>query len=245
MNFLPLLMVIALVLTAAPSASSKNFFDELNDLKHEYIDQNASSSLDSKKVAAGLKEALSIGSKNSVNLVSKVDGYFRNPLIMIPLPENVRKIERTLRSAGLGREVDEFLLSMNRAAEKAAPQALDLFLGAIREMTITDAISILRGNDTAATDYLRSKTSDKLYQAFHPQVAAAMDSVGVTRTFKKMMDKARTISFLKNEAVDLDQYVTSKALSGLFLMVGREETKIRKDPAARVTELLKEVFRSN
>ncbi|HTF99950.1 MAG TPA: DUF4197 domain-containing protein [Nitrospirota bacterium] len=243
MRFIVLFILSALLLV--PSiASSKNIFDELNDLKHEYIDEGKSSSpLDSKKVASGLKEALSVGSRNSVALVSKIDGYFKNPAITIPLPENVRKIEHTLRSAGLGREVDEFLLSMNRAAEKAAPQALDLFLGAIKEMTIPDAISILRGHETAATDYLKGKTSEKLYQAFHPQVSAAMNSVGVTRSFKRLMDEAKRIPFLKHETVDLDHYVTSRALDGLFLMVGKEEAKIRKDPAARVTELLREVFR--
>lgn len=242
--WLIVLLLLSTLLFVPATASSKNVFEELNDLKHEYIDKGkSSSSLDSKKVASGLKEALSVGSRNSVVLVSKIDGYFKNPAITIPLPQNVRKIERTLRSAGLGREVDDFLLSMNRAAEKAAPQALDLFLGAIREMTIPDAVSILRGHETAATDYLKGKTSEKLFQAFHPQVAVAMNSVGVTRSFKKLMDEARKLPFLKHDTVDLDHYVTTKALDGLFLMVGKEEAKIRTDPAARVTELMRDVFK--
>ena len=141
------------------------------------------------------------------------------------------------------KEVDAFILSMNRAAEKAAPQALSFFTDAVKEMTIPDAVGILRGNDTAATDFLKSKTYDRIYGAFKPVVSSAMNDVGVTHSFKQMMDKARTIPLLKREAVDLDHYVTSKALDGLFIVVGQEEKKIRKDPAARVTELLKTVFK--
>jgi hypothetical protein len=237
-----LLFLGALLLIAAPA--SADLRDQFRELQKEYLDKDkASNVLDNKTIAAGLKEALSVGTRNSVSMVSKVDGYFKNPQIRIPLPENVRKIEKVLRSAGMGREVDQFLLSMNRAAEKAAPRALDFFLGAVKEMTIPDAMSILRGNDTAATEYLKTKTSDKLYRSFRPEVSAAMDTVGVTRSFKRMMDKARSIPFLKEESVDLDHYVTTKALDGLFLMVSHEETKIRKDPAARVTELLRKVFK--
>jgi hypothetical protein len=237
-----LLFLGALLLIAAPA--SADLRDQFRELQKKYLDKGKpSAALDNDTVAAGLKDALSVGTRNSVSLVSKIDGYFKNPQIRIPLPENVRKIEKVLRSAGMGREVDNFLLSMNRAAEKAAPRAQDLFLGAVKEMTIPDAMSILRGNDTAATGYLKTKTSDKLYQSFRPEVSAAMDTVGVTRFFKKMMDKARSIPFLKDESVDLDHYVTTKALDGLFLMVSREETKIRKDPAARVTELMRNVFK--
>jgi RNA binding exosome subunit len=198
---------------------------------------------DTNTIVAGLKEALSIGARNGVKTVAQVDGYFGNPLIRIPMPEKIQRIEKTLRKAGFSEEVDKFILSMNRAAEKAAPQALALFVDAIKEMTIPDALKILRGNDTAATDYLKSKTFDKLYQSFKPSISSSMNDVGVTRTFKEMMDKTRRIPFLKKESVDLDDYVTSKALDGLFIMIGQEETKIRKDPTARVTELLKTVFK--
>ncbi|HEX9136525.1 MAG TPA: DUF4197 domain-containing protein, partial [Nitrospirota bacterium] len=198
---------------------------------------------DTNTIVSGLKEALSIGAKNGVKTVSQVDGYFGNPLIRIPMPENIQRIEKALRKAGFNKEVDRFILSMNRAAEKAAPQALNLFVNAVKEMTIPDAVGILRGNDTAATDYLKSKTFDELYKSFKPSISSSMNDVGVTRTFKEMMDKTRRIPFLKKESVDLDHYVTSKALDGLFTVVGQEEKKIRKDPAARVTELLKTVFK--
>ena len=217
----------------------------LMDKVREYREkkQGASGEPDTNTIIAGLKEALSVGAKNGVTTVSKVDGYFGNQLIKIPMPENIQKTEKMLRKVGLHKEVDAFILSMNRAAEKAAPQALSFFTDAVKEMTIPDAVGILRGNDTAATDFLKSKTYDRIYGAFKPVVSSAMDDVGVTHSFKQMMDKARTIPLLKREAVDLDHYVTSKALDGLFIVVGQEEKKIRKDPAARVTELLRTVFK--
>ncbi len=210
----------------------------------KFLDNGKSSSgeLDTNTIIAGLKEALSVGAKNGVAKVSQVDGYFGNQLIRIPVPDNIRKIETVLRKVGFHKEVDAFVLSMNRAAENAAPQALSFFVDTVKEMTIPDAAHILHGNDTAATDYLKSKTYDRIFGAFRPVVSSAMNDVGVTRSFKEMMDKARTIPLLKRETVDLDHYVTSKAMDGLFITVGQEEKKIRKDPAARVTELLRTVF---
>ncbi len=234
------IIVLLLSLSIASSAHAG-----LLDKVREYRDKERQSrnEPDADTIVSGLKEALSIGAKNGVKTVSQVDGYFGNPLIRIPMPEKIERIEKALRKAGFNKEVDRFILSMNRAAEKAAPQALTLFVDAIKEMTIPDAVGILRGNDTAATDYLKSKTFDKLYQSFKPSISSSMNDVGVTRTFKEMMDKTRRIPFLKKESVDLDHYVTSKALDGLFTVVGQEEKKIRKDPAARVTELLKTVFK--
>jgi hypothetical protein len=233
-----LLLVIGLL---GASLAHANLLDKVKEYREKK--QGASGEPDNDTIIAGLKEALSVGAKNGVAKVSKTDGYFGNQLIKIPMPEKIQKTEKMLRKVGLNKEADNFILSMNRSAEKAAPQALTIFTDAVKEMTITDAVGILRGNDTAATDYLRSKTHARIYGAFKPVVSSAMNDVGVTHSFKQMMDKARTIPFLKKEAVDLDDYVTSKALDGLFLMVGQEEKKIRKDPAARVTELLKTVFK--
>jgi hypothetical protein len=199
---------------------------------------------DSATIISGLKEALSIGARNGVTTVSAANGYFGNPLIRIPIPEKIQKIEHVLRKAGFHREVDSFSLSMNRAAEKAAPRALQFFVDAVRDMSIPDAVGILRGNDTAATQYLRSKTFDSIYKDFKPAVSSVMNEVGVTKSFKEMMNKARSIPLLKKETVDLDDYVTAKALEGLFTVVGQEERKIRKDPAARVTDLLRTVFKT-
>jgi hypothetical protein len=198
--------------------------------------------LDKDTVAAGLKEALTVGSQNAVKMVSQADGYFKNPAIKIPLPEKVQKAEKPLRKIGLSKQVDEFVLTMNRAAEKAAPVAKDIFVGSVKEMTILDAIKILQGGDTAATDYMRSKTYEKLYGAFKPTVSKAVMDVGVTKAYQQLVDKAKQSKLIKDESLDLDHHVTSRALDGLFYMLGQEEKKIRKDPVAQVTDLLKKVF---
>ena len=198
---------------------------------------------DSGTVASGLKEALSVGTKNAVGLLSGKDGYFANEAVKILLPENVRRVGDALRMAGYQKEVDAFVLSMNRAAEKAAPRAADIFAGAIREMSITDAQKILGGGNTAATEYFKSKTSTQLFDAFKPDISKSMSEVGVTRAYKAMTDRYTSmVPFAKMESLDLDRYVTNKSLDGLFYMVGQEETKIRTNPAARTTELLRKVF---
>lgn len=194
------------------------------------------------KVSAGLKEALRVGTANATALTGKPDGYFRNAAIKIPMPDQLQAFEKGLRVVGLGPQVDEFVLSMNRAAERAAPQAKDIFLGAIAGMTFADAQQILSGGETAATDYFRSKTTTQLAAAFRPQVERAMNEVGVTRQYKDLVRKFKALPFANAELIDLDQYVVGKSLDGLFLMLGREERAIRQDPAARVTNLLKEVF---
>lgn len=197
---------------------------------------------DENQVAGGLKEALTIGTGNAVSLVSVTDGFFANQAIKILMPDKVRKVADVLGKVGYQEQVDEFVLSMNRAAEKAAPEAKSIFVAAIKEMTIEDAKQILNGGDTAATDFFKGKTSDRLYEAFKPIVSSSVDEVGATRSYKEMMGKYTALPFTRAETVDLDQYVTNKALDGLFFMVGQEEKKIRTDPAARVTDLLKTVF---
>jgi len=194
------------------------------------------------EIVKGLKEALEIGTNNAVALVSRYNGYFKNPKIKIPLPENVQKAEKFLRGIGFGRQVDDFELSMNRAAERAAPQAKSIFWGAIKKMTFADARNILDGRDDAATSYFRQKTSAELQRAFKPVVNQAMSEVGVTQAYQTIDQKIRVLPFTETLRFDLDQYVTDKALDGLFLMLAAEEKKIRQDPAARVTDLLKKVF---
>lgn len=197
---------------------------------------------DDSQIVAGLKEALTIGTDNAVGLVSATDGYFANQAIKILVPGKVRKAADVLGKVGYQKEVDEFVLSMNRAAEKAAPKAKAIFVGAIREMTFEDARKILNGGDTAATDFFKEKTSGRLYEKFKPIVSSSMDDVGATRSYKQMMGRYTALPFTSAESLDLDHYVTNKALDGLFFMVGQEEKKIRTDPAARITELLKTVF---
>jgi hypothetical protein len=198
--------------------------------------------LSNDRIVAGLKEALQVGTGNAVNLTGKVDGYFRNQAIKILMPKQLQTLEKGLRAIGYGSQVDEFVLSMNRAAEKAAPEARKIFVGAIREMSFTDARRILTGGDTAATEYFKSKTTDELTTAFRPIVEKAMNEVGVTRQYKDLVGRYQSIPFARSQTLDIDQYVVTKALDGLFYVLGEEERKIRKDPVARVTSLLKDVF---
>ena len=161
---------------------------------------------------------------------------------MIMMPEKIRKVADVMKKVGYEKQVDDFVTSMNRAAENAAPAAASHFPDAIKGMTFEDAKGILSGGDTAATDYFRTKTSDNLYEEFKPIVSSRMNEVGVTRSYKTMMGKYTSLPFMKEESVDLDHYVTEKSVDGLFYMIAQEEVKIRTDPAARVTDLLKKVF---
>ena len=194
------------------------------------------------KIIAGLKEALSIGTGNAVTATSKTNGYFGNKTIKILMPDKIQKVADVLGRVGYQKEVDDFVLSMNRAAEKAAPRAKAIFIDAIHQMTVEDARKILDGGDTAATEYFKARTSGKLYEAFQPIVSSSMNEVGTTRSYKEMMGRYTALPFASAESLDLDRYVTNKSLDGLFYLVGQEEIKIRKDPAARVTDLLKTVF---
>jgi hypothetical protein len=213
----------------------------LDDIK-QGVGGASNTGTDDSTIAAGLKEALSTGTENAVNTVSKSDGYFGNQMIKILMPEKIRMVADVLSKLGYQKEVDDFVLSMNRAAEKAAPKAASFFGDAIREMTFDDARKILNGGDTSATEFFKTKTHDKLYDAFKPVISSSMDEVGATRSYKEMMSKYETVPFMSKTSIDLDHYVTNKSLDGLFYMVGQEEKKIRTDPAARATDLLKTVF---
>jgi hypothetical protein len=190
-----------------------------------------------------LKEALKIGTESTVNLTGKTDGYFLNQAIKILMPEKLRTLEKGLRAVGYGPQIDEFVLSMNRSAEQAAPAAKQIFWDALEQMTFEDARKILSGNETAATEYFKGKTTDKLTAAFRPVVDKSMNEVGVTRQYNELVGRYESIPFVKKETFDLDSYVVTKALDGLFHVLGDEEKKIRTNPQARVTDLLKEVFK--
>jgi len=229
---------LALLIPASPPAGSAQLKQVLKK-----VGLGEKNELSEGKIASGLKEALQVGTDNAVRSTGQPDGYFGNPAIKILMPEKLRTLEKGLRAVGYGPAVDEFVLSMNRAAERAAPEAKAIFWDAILEMSFEDARQILAGGDTAATDYFRHKTTDKLAAAFTPIVEEAMDEVGVTRQYNELIGRARAIPFLKTELLDINEYVVAKALDGLFHVLGEEEQKIRQDPAARVTELLKEVFK--
>ena len=194
------------------------------------------------KTGLGLKEALSIGIENTVQLLGRPDGYFRNELVKILLPPQLKTVERAMRLAGLSGVLDQFVQSMNRAAEAAAPFAKEIFVSAIKQITFDDARRILTGSDTAATEFFQTKTSSRLSELFKPVVQKTMSEVGVTNQYQTLTSRLKMIPFVKAESLDLDQFVVDQAMRGLFFTLGEEEKKIRTNPAARVTSLLKEVF---
>jgi len=217
-------MILSLILVCGPSG-----FPQLGGLSES-------------RIIAGLKEALTLGAGNAVKLTGAVDGFFKNAAIKILIPKQLNTLARGLRAVGQGAMVDEFELSMNRAAEKAAPQARRIFVNAIKQMTFTDARRILTGGDTAATEFFREKTSDEISAAMRPIIETAMNDVGATRRYKEMVGRFESIPFARPQSLDIDDYVVDKTLDGIFYMVGEEEKKIRKNPAARVTSILREVF---
>jgi hypothetical protein len=201
-----------------------------------------SDSVSESDIVKGLKEALEIGTGKAVDLVSKTGGFYNNPDIKIPLPGAVQKAETLIRGAGFGPKIDAFELSMNKAAERAAPEAKSIFWDAIKNMKIDDAKNILNGGDNEATLFFKDKTYARLQETFKPIVEASMGEVGVTRIFQNLNATVEKIPFTDSFNLDLNEYVTEGALDGLFLMLAEEEKKIRSDPAARVTDLLKKVF---
>jgi len=196
------------------------------------------------EAADGIKEALSKGITKGVELVSKPDGYYKNPLITIPFPQEAKMVEDALRKVGLGKEVDRVVETLNRAAENAASGALPIFGDAIRSLTLTDALAILQGsNDRAATDFLQRTTSKQLVDKFKPTIQTSLDNVEATRLWGTLMEQYNKIPFVQKVNPDLSQYVTERAVSGLFTMVAQEEKEIRKNPVARTSDLLQKVFK--
>ncbi|MBU8922614.1 MAG: DUF4197 domain-containing protein [Bacteroidales bacterium] len=199
--------------------------------------------LDEGTVIAGIKEALKVGTNNSVLSTSRIDGFLGNQLIRIALPEQLQSMATTLRGIGLGGKVDELEVGMNRAAELAAGEAREVLWSAITGMSVADAFGILRGHDTAATDYFHEKTHETLQARFRPIVHAKIQEIGLSRLYGQAADAYNSLSFTEGpRLVDLDDYVTERAMSGLFTVLAGEEQKIRKDPLARTTDLLKRVF---
>jgi hypothetical protein len=206
-----------------------------------------SGSLSSDDIVAGLKEALSQGAQKSAGKLSAVDGFFKDAAVKILLPPEAAKVEKALRSAGFGKQVDDAILSLNRAAEDAAKSAAPIFLNAIKGMSVQDGVGILKGPDTAATAYLRKATTSQLTAAFRPVIDTSLQKTGATRYWKTVFEtynKLPLVSTLGGGKVnpDLSSYATGKAMDGVFYYVAQEEKNIRTNPAAQVTDLLKKVF---
>lgn len=233
-----ILSVLLVILSCQMSQAS--FLDALKDT----LDAVSTPKTEPGKIDLGLKEALNVGVKNAIKYLGKNNGYFANQAVKILPPEEVQKAEKVLRGVGFGPQLDEFTLSMNRAAEKAAPLATDIFVNAISEMSFDDANNILRGGNTAATDYLKGKTYNKLLTLFEPEVRKTMSEYKVTQQYDAITGRVQNLPLIgKAINLDVNQYVSGKALDGLFYMLAKEEADIRTNPKARVTSLLKEVFK--
>ncbi len=202
---------------------------------------NSGSGLSTTEIISGLKEALSLGAQKSGDKLSATDGFFKDAAVKILLPEEVQNVEKKLRMLGMGKLVDNAILSMNRGAEDASKAAAPIFLAAIKKMTVTDALNILRGSDTAATGYLRSATTPELVTAFRPVIEESLKKVDATKYWNDVFTAYNKFSS-KPVDTDINSYVTTKALNGIFYYVAQEEVDIRKNPGARATDLLKKVF---
>ncbi len=199
-------------------------------------------SLTNEEVGNGLKEALTQGISKGADVLSQADGYFKNPLIKIPFPPDAKKMEKKLRDIGMGEDVDKFILTLNRGAEDAAKQAKPIFVDAIKKMSITDVMAILKGQPDAATQYLKKTTNTQLQAQFRPVIKASLDKVEATKHYKVLANTYDKIPFVKKVNPDLEAYTTDLAIQGLFITIANEEKNIRANPAARTSDLLKKVF---
>lgn len=234
----------------AHSAGAQGFKNIINDAKKNLgtvklpgTGSGGGSTLTQNEIASGLKEALQVGTKNATSKVSAVNGFFGNQLIKVLLPPEAKKVETTLRALGMGAQVDRAILSMNRAAEDASAKAVPIFTNAITGMSIQDGISILKGSNDAATQYLRSNTSTQLTSAFRPVIQSSLNKVNATRYWTEIVTIYNKLPTTRQKVnTDLTGYVTERALNGIFVNVAEEELKIRTNPAARITDILKKVF---
>jgi hypothetical protein len=197
------------------------------------------------QIADGIREALIVGATNSVLATSKVNGFYGNSLIKIPFPPEAQKVEKAARDLGLGKQVDEFIETMNHGAEQASAKAKPIFVNAIKQMTLTDVYNIWRGENDAATQYLMSTTRPLLENEFRPVIKTSLDQVEVTKYWNPLVSSYNKLPFVTPVNANLDEYVLNEAMDGLFLIIAQEEAKIREDPAARVTDILKRVFGYN
>jgi hypothetical protein len=239
MNFMRhLLWILTFVLGACTSAQINQALGDLNK-------SLGGGELTTAEVTEGLKEALVKGISTGSDQASQLDGYFKNPQIKIPFPPDVKKVEDKLRQIGLGNEVDKFVMTLNRGAEDAAKEAKPIFINAIKQMTIQDAWGILKGEEDAATEYLKRTTSAQLREKFAPVIANSLNKVNATKYYGDIISTYNKIPLVEKVNPDLNDYATTKAMDGLFLLIAGEEKKIRQDPVARTTELLKKVFGYN
>jgi hypothetical protein len=237
--------VLTVFLCLSAGAEAQLFKDVMNDAQRQVnkYKKGGNGSLTQSEITAGLRQALEIGAKNATSRVSAVNGFFGNALIKVLMPPEAKKVENTLRQIGLGDKVDDAILSMNRAAEDASSKAVQIFINAITSMSIQDGMAILRGGNNAATNYLKDKTTAALTAAFKPVIQESLDRVNATKYWSIVFTTYNELpTTFKKVNPDLVAYVTERALNGVFVYIADEEAKIRMNPAARVTDLLKKVF---
>ncbi|TCK18229.1 uncharacterized protein DUF4197 [Thiogranum longum] len=241
-------IVFSVLLASIASLPQANagWSDYLDKLKGSVTAPGATTSaagLTENEIVAGLKEALEEGTRFAVDSLGKDGGFLNNSQVRIPMPDSLKWVDKSLRTLGQEELADEFVASMNHAAEQAVPEAAAIFGDAIKSMSLEDAKSVLKGPDDAATRYFRQTTEAALTEKIRPVVVQSTEKAGVTSTYKKMMSKAGGLtSFMSRDVTDMDGYVTQKTLDGLFLMIAEEERKIRENPVARSSDLLKKVF---
>jgi hypothetical protein len=236
-------LLLGLAATSVEAAWWDTLLNKAQELKDKPAVASAGAALSDDEVVRGLKEALGKGARQAVERLGKDGGFLNDVNVKIPMPDDLKKVEKLLRTFRQDKYADEFIATMNHAAEQAVPEAAVLLDEAIRQMSLEDARAILAGPDDAATQYFRKASEGKLKERFLPLVQQATDQAGVTSAYKKLLEKAGPAArLLGKQANDVDGYVTAKALDGLFTMIAEEEKLIRQDPLARGTELLKKVF---
>lgn len=231
----------ALLVMMITSTGCAQLFDNAQDA-FEDATKSSSGSLTQEDAAKGIKEALTKGVKNGVTNVSQVNGYFKNSKIKIPFPPDAQEVADKMRDIGMGNQVDKVVKKLNRAAEDAATKAKPIFVDAIRSLTIRDAINLVNGQNNAATNYLRNNTSSNLQNAFKPDIKRSLEKVNATKYWDDVITRYNKIPLVEDKNPDLAEYVTGRAIKGLFFMVEKEEKKIRRDPMARTSEILEKVF---
>jgi hypothetical protein len=240
-------MLLCSVLLMTNLSFGQSFGDFVNKAKKKIETETktktkTSGSFTNEEAVNALREALKIGSQNASGRLSALNGYFGNQLIKILMPPEAKKVENTLRSMGMGQQVDKAIMSMNRAAEDAAKTVVPIFVNAITSMSIQDGISIVRGGNGAATNYLKDRTTAQLIESFRPIIRNSLDKVNATKYWSDIFTIYNKLPTVQKVNPNLTEYVTERALSGLFVTIAEEENKIRVDPAARVTDLLRKVF---
>jgi hypothetical protein len=235
---------LAIILFAAQFSVAQIDYNKLKKQGQSIVKQvNAGNNpLSQDEIIEGLREALTVGSNNASKAAAAVDGYYKNPKLYIPFPSEAKKMEQMLRSFGQEKLVNDFLLSLNRAAEDAAKEAAPIFVNAVKGMSIADGLSILNGKDDAATQYLKQNTQALLLEKFKPIVENSLHKVSATKYWEQLVVAYNKIPMVEKMNPNLNEYATQKAIDGIFIVVAEEELQIRKNPAARVSAILKKVF---